>query len=97
MAAARTGVINANIRIAKNKAILMNGKRTLRFLKPGMAKVRRVINRLVNEIVVVIPAKITEIIAASILPIPVKRMALENGGINVHPAKVKVLFVHLIK
>jgi hypothetical protein len=56
-----------------------------------------VINKLVKEIVVVIPAKITEIIAASILPNPVNLIALEKGGIKVHPASVKVLLLHLVK
>ena len=97
IAAAKTGVISANIRIARNKAIVIKGKSTLRLRKPGIANVRRVINKLVNEIVVVIPAKITEMMAASILPIPVKRIELEKGGINVQPASVNVLFVHFMK
>jgi hypothetical protein len=90
-------VIRANIRIAKNKAMLIKGSKTLRFRSPGIAKVLRVINKLVKDIVVVTPAKITDTIAASILPTPENLMALEKGGIKVHPASVKVLFVHLVK
>ena len=37
----------------------MNDKIDFRFLSPGIAKVRRVINKLVKPIVVLIPAKIT--------------------------------------
>lgn len=97
IAAANTGVINANILIAKNKAILINGSKTFLFRNPGMDKVRLVINKFVKEMVVVIPAKITEIIAASMLPTPENLIALENGGIKVQPAKVKVLLVHFVK
>jgi hypothetical protein len=97
IAAAKTGVIRANIRIARNSAILINGRSTFRFLRPGIANVRLVINKLVKEIVVVTPANITEIIAASMLPNPVNRIALEKGGINVQPANVKVLLLHFVK
>eukprot|EP01015_Nassula_variabilis_P002660 TRINITY_DN1154_c0_g1_i13.p1 TRINITY_DN1154_c0_g1~~TRINITY_DN1154_c0_g1_i13.p1 ORF type:complete len:278 (+),score=-17.42 TRINITY_DN1154_c0_g1_i13:2-835(+) len=97
IAAAKTGVIKANIRIVKNKAMLMKGSRTLRQRRPGIAKVRLVIRRLVNDMVVVTPAKMTDTIAASILPQAVNLTALENGGIKVHPAIVKVLLLHLVK
>jgi hypothetical protein len=65
IAAAKTGVINANILIVKNKAIDKNGSKILRYLKPGILKVLLVINKFVNEIVVLIPAKITAIIPIS--------------------------------
>ena len=55
------------------------------------------ISKLVKDIVVVTPAKITETMAASILPKAVNRIALENGGIKVHPAMVNVLLLHLLK
>jgi len=65
MAAAKTGVINANIRIVKNKAIDMNGNSIRLYLKPGILKVRLVINKFVKEMVVLTPAKITATIAIS--------------------------------
>jgi hypothetical protein len=65
IAAANTGVIKANILIVNNKLIVINGNNILLFLKPGMLSVRRVINKFVNEIVVLTPAKITLTIAMS--------------------------------
>jgi hypothetical protein len=65
IAAAKTGVINANILIVKSKLIVINGSNILRFLNPGILSVRRVINKFVNEIVVLTPAKITLTIATS--------------------------------
>jgi hypothetical protein len=65
MAAAKTGVIKTNIRIVKNKAIEMNGIKTRLYLKPGILNVRLVINKLVKDIVVLTPAKITPMIAKS--------------------------------
>jgi hypothetical protein len=65
IAAARTGVTNANILIAKKSAIVINGNKTLLFLNPGIAKVLLVIKRFVNEMVVLTPAKITETIKIS--------------------------------
>jgi len=62
-----------------------------------MANVRRVINKFVNEIVVLTPAKMTDTIKISWLPIPVYLVFEENGVINVHPAVVNVLFEHLVK
>jgi len=58
-------VIRTNIRIVKNKAIDMKGIKTRLYRKPGILKVRLVINKLVKEIVVLIPAKITPMIAKS--------------------------------
>jgi len=65
IAAANTGVTRANILIVKNKAIVINGNKTLLFLNPGILKVRLVINKLVNEIVVLTPANITDSTAIS--------------------------------
>jgi hypothetical protein len=59
IAAAKTGVTNANILIVKNKAIVINGNKTLLFLKPGIANVLLVINKLVKPTVELTPAKIT--------------------------------------
>ena len=97
MAAANTGVIKTSILIVKNKAIDMNGNNTLRYRKPGMLKVRRVINKFVNEIVVLTPANITPIIAISWLPTPVYFTLDENGVIKVHPLIVKVRLLHFVK
>jgi hypothetical protein len=65
MAAAKTGVIKANKRIASNKPIVTNGSKCFLFLKPGIAKVLLVIKRLVNDIVELTPANITERIKIS--------------------------------
>jgi hypothetical protein len=65
MAAPKTGVTKANILIVKNKAIVMNGNKTLLFLKPGILNVRLVINKFVKEIVVLIPVNITPTTAIS--------------------------------
>jgi len=59
------GVTIANILIVKNNAMLMNGNKTLLFLKPGIANVLLVINKLVKPTVELIPAKITLIINMS--------------------------------
>ena len=63
-------------------------------LKPGIDKVLRVINKLVKEIVVLTPAKITEMTAISCEPKPVYFNLDENGVINVHPAIVREAFGH---
>jgi hypothetical protein len=75
----------------------MKGSNTLRYLKPGIPKVRLVINKLVKEIVVLIPAKITLIIAISWLPTPVYFVLDENGATKVQPASVSVLLEHFVK
>jgi hypothetical protein len=59
IAAANTGVTNANILKAKKIPIDTNGSNTRLCRIPGILKVRRVINRFVNETVELIPAKIT--------------------------------------
>jgi len=51
----------------------------------------------VNDIVVLIPANITETTAISWLPIPVYLVLLEKGVINAHPDIVNVLLEHLVK
>jgi hypothetical protein len=96
MAAAKTGVIRANIRMVNKRLIVINGSKIRRLRNPGILKVRRVINKFVNEIVVLIPAKITLTIAISWLPTPVNFVLQENGATNVHPAIVRVLFEHLV-
>lgn len=94
--AASTGVTNASIRIVNNKLIVINGNKDLRFLKPDITKVLLVINKFVNDIVVLTPAKITDIINISWLPIPVNLVLDENGVINVQPAVVKTRFEHFV-
>jgi len=59
MAAAKTGVTNANILIVKNSAIVIKGSKTLLFLKPGIANVLLVISKFVKPTVELIPANIT--------------------------------------
>lgn len=88
MAAPKTGVISASMRITRNKVIVKNGINTLRLRSPGADKVRRVIRRLVNDMVVLTPDNITVIIAISCAPKPVKRVFDENGVIKVHPDMV---------
>jgi citrate lyase synthetase len=97
IAAPRTGVIIANIRNANNVPIVEKGNKTLRFLIPGIANVRRVTSKLVNETVVLTPAKITLIIKISCAPIPVYFVQEEKGVMNVHPAVTNALFEHLVK
>jgi hypothetical protein len=55
----------ANIRKVNKSAIVINGNKTLLFLRPGIAKVLLVINKLVKETVVLTPAKITATINKS--------------------------------
>jgi hypothetical protein len=74
-----------------------NGINTRLFRKPGADKVRRVISKLVKEIVVLNPENKTEIIAISCAPKPVYRNLEENGVIKVHPAIVKIELEHLDK
>jgi len=59
-AAPKTGVIVANILNVKKIEIVTKGINTLLCLIPGIAKVLLVINKLVNDIVVLIPAKTTD-------------------------------------
>lgn len=96
IAAAKTGVINANIRIVNNRLIVIKGSKIRLFLSPGMLNVRLVINKFVNEIVVLTPAKITLTIATSWLPTPVNLVLHENGATNVQPAIVNVRFEHFV-
>ena len=97
IAAPRTGVIIANIRKAKRVPIVENGKSTLLLRIPGIAKVRLVTSKFVNETVVLTPAKITLIISMSWAPIPVYLVQEEKGVIKVHPAVTSALFEHLVK
>jgi hypothetical protein len=97
MAAPKTGVINANIRIVKNNAIVINGNKTLLFLNPGILNVRLVINKFVNDIVVLIPVNITPTTAISWLPTPVNFVLLENGVIKAQPDIVNVRSEHFVK
>ena len=96
MAAANTGVINASIRIVNNKLIVINGSKIRLLRNPGILKVLRVISKLVKDIVVLTPAKITLTIATSWLPIPVNFVLHENGATKVHPAIVNVRLEHLV-
>jgi hypothetical protein len=83
--------------MARSVPMVENGSKTLLFLIPGIAKVLLVTNRLVNETVVLTPAKITLIIKISCAPIPVYLVQDENGVIKVHPAVTKALFEHFVK
>lgn len=96
-AAPKTGVTIANIRKVSKTAIVTKGMRTRRLRKPGETNVRRVINKFVNEIVVLIPAKTTETSKISCAPYPVNLTLDENGVINVQPLAVSVLLEHLLK
>jgi hypothetical protein len=83
--------------MAKSSDIVTNGSNDLRCFRPLAQRVRRVINKLVNEIVVLTPAKITAKIAMSWLPTPVYFVFDENGVINAQPESVNVRFEHLVK
>ena len=95
MAEPSTGVITANARSINKIAMLVKGIKTLRVRKPGIANVRRVTSKLVTEIVVLIPAKITARISMSCTPNPVNRRSDENGVINAQPETVCVALEHL--
>lgn len=90
MAAPNTGVIRASIRITRKRVIDRKGINTRRLRSPGADRVRRVISRLVKDIVVLTPERMTLIIAISWAPRPVKRVLLENGVMNVQPAITRV-------
>jgi hypothetical protein len=94
--APNTGVITASILKVNNKAIVMNGKSTLLFLSPGIARVRLVINKFVNETVVLTPARITATIKRSWLPTLVNLVLQEKGVMNAQPAVTDVLSEHLV-
>lgn len=72
----------------------MNGIEFFLFLKPGADKTRRVINRLVNDIVVLSPANSTLSIAASWAPNPVNLVCEENGVMKVQPDITDVGLLH---
>ena len=97
MAAARTGVIIANILNENNVPIVIKGSNILLCLMPGIHNVRLVINKFVNDTVELIPANITDNKSKSWAPMPVYFIFEENGVINVHPAVVNVLFEHFVK
>jgi len=97
IAAPKTGVIIANILKAKSVPIVEKGSNTLLFLIPGIANVRLVTSKLVNETVVLTPANITLIIKMSWAPIPVYFVQEEKGVIKVQPAVTKALFEHFVK
>jgi len=56
-----------------------------------------VINKFVNDIVVLTPAATTDNIRISCEPIPVYLIFDEKGVIKVQPAVVKVLLEHFVK
>ena len=76
--------------------MVKKGIKTRLLRKPGMDKVRLVINKLVNEIVVLTPDSKTTIIEISWAPKPVYWVFAEKGVIKVHPDIVKILFEHLV-
>jgi hypothetical protein len=94
IAAPKTGVINASILIVKNKFIDKKGIKVFLCLRPGIESVRRVINKLVKDIVVLIPANITDITAISCIPKPVYFNFAEKGVIKVQPLTVRDAFGH---
>jgi hypothetical protein len=94
IAAAKTGVIIANILKVKKILIEINGNNILLCRIPGILKVLRVINKFTNETVELIPTKTTPNSNKSCAPKPVYFVLDEKGVINVHPATVKVLFEH---
>ena len=65
IAAPKTGVTIANILNASKVPIVENGNKTLRLRIPGIAKVRRVTNKFVNDTVLLIPAKTTLVVNTS--------------------------------
>jgi hypothetical protein len=83
--------------MVNNKAIVINGNNIRLFFKPGIDNVLLVTNKLVKDIVVLIPANITDVINKSCVPKPVYFKLEENGVIKVQPAAVNVLFEHLVK
>ena len=87
----------ASILRAKKIPIDTNGSKTLLFLNPGIPKVRLVINKFVNETVLLIPANTTDNIKTSCDPIPVYFVLEENGVIKVQPAVTNVGLEHLVK
>ena len=97
IAAPKTGVMRASIRITRKRVIDKKGINTRRLRNPGADSVRRVINRLVNDIVVLTPESMTLIIAISCAPKPVNRVLLENGVMKVHPAITRVELLALGK
>jgi len=90
-------VTRASNRKANSVEIVKNGNKILLLRIPGIPKVRRVTSKLVNDIVELIPAKITAIIRISWEPIPVYFVAEENGVIKVQPAVTRALFEHFVK
>ena len=87
----------ANIRRANNVPIVENGSNTLLLRIPGIAKVRRVTNKLVKDTVELTPAKITLMIKISCAPIPVYFVVEEKGVIKVQPAVTKARLEHFVK
>jgi len=63
--APNTGVTTANILIVSNRLIVTKGNIVLRLVNPGIDKVLLVISRLVNDIVVLIPANMVATINKS--------------------------------
>jgi hypothetical protein len=80
--------------MVKNKFIDKNGIRVFLCLKPGIESVLLVINKFVNDIVVLIPANITDITAISCIPKPVYFNLAEKGVIKVQPLTVREAFGH---
>jgi hypothetical protein len=83
--------------MVNNKAIVINGNKARLLFKPGIDNVLRVINKFVNEIVLLIPAKITDTINISWLPIFVYLVLDESGVTKAQPAVVNVRSEHFVK
>jgi hypothetical protein len=85
-----------NIRIVKNKLMVIKGIKTRLLRSPGIAKVLLVINKLVKLTVVLTPEIKALIIAKSCAPNPVYLGLDEKGVINVQPDIVKIELEHFI-
>jgi hypothetical protein len=83
--------------MVKNNVIVINGNNTRLLRRPEDDNVRLVINKFVNEIVVLTPAKITATINKSCEPKPVYFKLPENGVIKVQPETTAALLEHLLK
>jgi hypothetical protein len=96
-AAPNTGVTIASIRKVSKIEIVIKGISTRLLRKPGATNVRLVINKLVKEIVVLIPASTTLNNKISCAPTPVYLVCEDIGVIKVQPDVVNVLFEHFVK
>jgi hypothetical protein len=76
--------------------MLIKGINTRLFRRPGIDRVRRVINKLVKETVVLTPEISALKIAKSCAPKPVYLTLAEKGVIKVQPDIVKIELEHFV-